>query len=107
MLSQRLGSDTQKDPRFIDEFVAAVHRHPGCCDEVWLATDYGFPPLSVHKASAENLASAAEKLRKIGMRVSLRFPTAWGTGSIWRRAIAPDWCTTDLRSSIWWDRTAR
>lgn len=80
MLSQRLGSDTQKDPRFIDEFVAAVRRHPGCCDEVWLATDYGFPPLSVHEASAENLAVAAEKLREIGMRVSLQLSNSVGHG---------------------------
>lgn len=80
MLSQRLGSDTQKDPHFIDEFITAVQKHPGCCDEVWLATVYGFPPLSVHESSAENLLYAAEKLRKIGMRVSLQLSNSIGHG---------------------------
>ena len=64
MLTQRLGSNTQKDPAYIDEFIRAVTAHPGCCDEVWLATDYGFPKLDTHRKAAEILAQQAEKLRK-------------------------------------------
>ncbi len=52
MLTQRLGSRTQKDPAFIDSLINQIVSHPGCCDEVWLATDYGFPPMEVHEASA-------------------------------------------------------
>ena len=53
MLTQRLGSETQKDPAFLAELIAAIQAHPGSCDEVWLATDYGFPSMETHRASAE------------------------------------------------------
>ena len=47
MLTQRLGSSTQKDDAFIDSLLTAIEEHPGSCDEVWLASDYGFPPLEM------------------------------------------------------------
>lgn len=80
MLTQRLGSNTQKDSCYIDEFIKAVSAHPGCCDEVWLATDYGFPTLEAHRQSAELLAEQAEKLRKAGLRVSLQLSNSIGHG---------------------------
>ena len=43
MLTQRLGSETQKNVEFIDSLLAEIKAHPGSCDEVWFATDYGFP----------------------------------------------------------------
>ena len=80
MLTQRLGSATQKDPKFIDALIEQIQAHPGCCDEVWLATDYGFPPMDVHRAAAETLKGAAEKFRKIGVRVSLQLSNSIGHG---------------------------
>ncbi len=80
MLTQRLGSSTQKDPAFIDALIREIVAHPGCCDEVWLATDYGFPSLAVHEQSAETLAGVAEKFRNIGVRVSLQLSNSIGHG---------------------------
>ena len=54
MLTQRLGSNTQKDPAFLDSFIKAVKAHPGCCDEVWLATDYGFPKPETHRRAGQS-----------------------------------------------------
>ena len=80
MLTQRLGSTTQKDPAFIDSLIAEIQANPGCCDEVWLATEYGFPPMAVHRDSAETLKRVAEKFRAIGVRVSLQLSNSIGHG---------------------------
>ena len=80
MLTQRLGSRTQKDPAFIDALIAEITAHPGCCDEVWLATNYGFPSMEVHRQTAETLREVAEKFRKIGIRVSLQLSNSIGHG---------------------------
>ncbi|MBQ9545241.1 MAG: hypothetical protein IJV00_08955, partial [Clostridia bacterium] len=80
MLTQRLGSNTQKDPAFIDSFIRAVKAHPGCCDEVWLATDYGFPKPQTHRRAAGILAVQAKKLREAGLRVSLQLSNTIGHG---------------------------
>ncbi len=80
MLTQRLGSDTQKDPRFLEEFIKIVKENPGSCDEVWLASDYGFPKIETHIKAAETLTSASQKLREIGLRVSLQISNTIGHG---------------------------
>ena len=80
MLTQRLGLKTQKDGRFIGELLDAVRRHPGCADEVWLATEYGFPPMSVHEAAARSLAGTAKRFRGEGIRVSLQISNTIGHG---------------------------
>ncbi len=80
MLTQRFGSDTQKDPRFVDEFIKIVEDNPGSCDEVWLATDYGFPSLETHSKTADVLSGVAAKLRDIGQRVSLQISNTIGHG---------------------------
>lgn len=80
MLTQRLGSSTQKDPVFIDSLIEQIQAHPGCCDEVWLATDYGFPSLEEHGRTAAILKETAEKFRKIGVRVSLQLSNSIGHG---------------------------
>ena len=64
MLTQRLGSSTQLDAAFISDFIRIVKDNPGSCDEVWLATSYGFPPLSVHRDMADKLAVIADRLRE-------------------------------------------
>ncbi len=80
MLTQRLGSDTQKDARFIDEFIKILKENPGSCDEVWLATDYGYPSLKSHVETAKILEDVAEKLRTAGQRVSLQISNTIGHG---------------------------
>ncbi len=80
MLTQRLGSDTQKDPEFLNEFIKIVKENPGSCDEVWLSTDYGFPKIDVHEKSAEILSQAFKKLQKAGIRVSLQISNTVGHG---------------------------
>lgn len=84
MLTQRLGSTTQKSPEFIDSLIEEIKAHPGCCDEVWFATDYGFPPLEKHAESAAMLAESAEKFRKAGIRVSLQLSNSIGHGQYMR-----------------------
>ena len=80
MLTQRLGSHTQKDPAFIDALIEQILAHPGCCDEIWLATDYGFPSLEGHAKTAAILRETAEKFHKIGIRVSLQLSNSIGHG---------------------------
>ena len=80
LLSNRLGSDTQKNDEFIDSMLEAVREEPGCIDEVWFATDYGFPPLSVHERSARRLSEVAEKIRSAGLRISLQLSNSIGHG---------------------------
>ncbi len=80
MLTQRLGSGTQKDEAFIQSLIEEIERHPGCCDEVWFATDYGFPPMSVHEESAGRLTGLAGRFRQAGVRVSLQLSNSIGHG---------------------------
>ena len=80
MLTQRLGSSTQLDERFIRDFIRIVGEHPGSCDEVWLATRYGFPKRETHRKTAEQLAGVAEQLRAVGLRVSLQISNTIGHG---------------------------
>lgn len=84
MLTQRLGSRTQKDTAFIDSLIAEIKNHPDCCDEVWFATDYGFPPLPKHEKSAAALRESAEKFRAAGVRVSLQLSNSIGHGQYMR-----------------------
>ena len=84
MLTQRLGSATQKNPEFIDGLIEQIKKHPQSCDEVWFATDYGFPPVEKHKKSADALIDSAEKFRKAGIRVSLQLSNSIGHGQYMR-----------------------
>ena len=80
MLTQRLSSTTQKDGAFIQEFIRIVKENPGSCDEVWLSTIYGFPPMEVHREMAQTLKETAQKLRDAGLRVSLQLSNSIGHG---------------------------
>ncbi len=80
MLTQRLGDRLQTDDRFIEAFLKTVREHPGSCDEVWFASDYGFPPLERHRESAGKIREAAEKFRAAGLRVSLQISNTIGHG---------------------------
>ena len=59
MINIRLGMHHSKLEKSV-EFIEAVKRHPGCCDEVWFASEYGFPKLERHKAIAESIAELSK-----------------------------------------------
>lgn len=80
MLVQRLGMDGQKDENYLNFLLGEIKAHPGCCDEVWLTTDYGYPPIEKHIRSAKELLPAAELLRKNGITVSLQLANTLGHG---------------------------
>lgn len=80
MLTQRFGSDLQTDPAFVREFLETVRRHPGSCDEVWLASNYGFPTLETHRKTVDALMETADQLRAAGIRVSLQISNTIGHG---------------------------
>ena len=80
MLTQRLSNNVQLNDEFIDGLIEISKRHKGSCDEIWLASYYGFPPLEKHKEMAEKLAVVAEKLRKAGLRVSLQISNTLSHG---------------------------
>ncbi|HZJ77405.1 MAG TPA: hypothetical protein VFD52_01195 [Clostridia bacterium] len=80
MLAQRFGSEYQTDEKFINEFLEIVKKYPGSCDEVWLASEYGFSKLEKHRDTAEKLCGVAERLRSDGLRVSLQISNTIGHG---------------------------
>lgn len=77
-LMQRLGS--VEDERYIEKYITQIVSHPGSCDNVWLPTMYGFPPLEVHRKLADFWVKAAEKFRKNGISVSLQLSNSLGHG---------------------------
>jgi len=85
MLTQRLGSATEKDPVFIEGLLRVIRENPGSCDEVWLASDYGFPKLETHRDTVQILSGVAEKFKKAGIRVSLQISNTIGHGEYMRR----------------------
>ena len=93
MLTQRLGSSTQKDPAFIDALIRIIKENPRCCDEVWLASDYGFPTLETHAESARILALTAKKFRAANVRVSLQISNTLGHGQYMSARDCSGLCT--------------
>ena len=64
----------------MDELLAARRRNPGCFNEVWLCTLYGYPTLEKHAEEATLLAEEAKKLRREGIRVSMQLSNSIGHG---------------------------
>lgn len=62
MLSIRLGNH-HKDPLWLKEFLHIVKENPGCCDEVWIPSEYGFPPMEKHQKAVDPGREAAKLLR--------------------------------------------
>lgn len=78
MLTQRLGS--RQNDEYMESVLQIIKDHPGSCDEVWFATEYGFPPLERHAEAVENIIRSADKFRKAGIRVSLQLSNTIGHG---------------------------
>lgn len=59
---------------------AMIAANPGCCDEVWLSTGIGVPPVGVHADRAARMVRAAKELRALGIMPSLQFQATLGHG---------------------------
>ena len=80
-LMQRLNFEYGND-ELIDQFINAVKKHPGSCDNVWLSTLYGHPTLKAHTEVADKLTRSAKKLRDAGISVSLQISNTMGHGAL-------------------------
>ena len=61
MIALRL-NEHHKSPAEMEALLEQIRLHKQGCDEIWLASDYGFPPLAVHQESARMMRRAAEML---------------------------------------------
>ena len=77
-LIQRLGNNISDE--YIDNYIKLILDNPGSCDNVWIPTSYGFPPLEKHKKFAEFWTKSAEKFRKNGIGVSMQISNTIGHG---------------------------
>lgn len=80
MLTQRLGNETQTQDEYIDNLINVIKHNPGSVDEVWFATQYGYPPVSFHNKVADDIIKQADKFRKACVRVSLQVSNTVGHG---------------------------
>ena len=83
----------------MDELLAEIARWPGCCDELWFATELGFPSLAVHLQSAERMARAAARARAAGLQPGIQLAASIGhadtpilpsDGIAWQCLVGPD-----------------
>ncbi|MHC4915514.1 MAG: hypothetical protein ACYTGB_08480 [Planctomycetota bacterium] len=100
----RLWPDQLSSPEVFARVLEMLKRCRPICDEVWMATARGYPPLDVHRRYAGQLADAAEMLRRSdilpGMQVGNtlghahrpELPTA-GTGA--QRMVGHDGASSD------------
>jgi hypothetical protein len=95
----RLWPQHHENPGLLEELLAQFRRYPGCCDEVWFCTGFGFPTLAEHRRSAGQLAFAAAKVRAAGIRASIQvaatighkdMPVMASEGISWQCLVGPD-----------------
>jgi hypothetical protein len=79
LISLRLGRG-HLEPALLTAHLAMIARHRGACDEVWLATSMGFPPLEVVRDHAARMAAAAARVRGAGIAASLQISNTLGHG---------------------------
>lgn len=76
----RLWPQHHKDPVELRELLAALKRNRCACDEVWFATEIGFPPMAVHEQSAQLLGEAVKKVCALGIAPGLQIANTLGHG---------------------------
>ena len=59
MLTLRLSDDDRK-PEHYKQILQAIQAYPGCCDEIWIPTLFGFPKLEKHRQAADEWKSAID-----------------------------------------------
>lgn len=77
-LMQRLGANLT--PEYVDDYVKAATKYQGACDNVWLATMYGYPPKKTHQELAAYHETVAARFREKGVSVSLQLSNTFGHG---------------------------
>ena len=92
--------EQHKNPAVLEEYLRLLKRRRDACDEVWFATDYGFPPVDIHRQAAAQMAVAAGKVRAAGFVASMQISNTLGHGSYlkyldfrgitWQRMTGPD-----------------
>lgn len=80
LISMRLGAEHHVKEKTMEQLIAAMDRNAGCADDVWLTTPWPFPSLEAHRASAEKMAAAADKLRASGYQITLQLASTIGHG---------------------------
>lgn len=98
-LTQRLW-EVHKSPDELEALLALLTQQRDACDEVWFATEYGFPPLALHQAAAQQMAAAAERIRALDIVPSLQISNTLGHGEYlkylnfdgieWQRMVGAD-----------------
>ena len=73
MINIRLGTHHTIKENSI-KLIDAFKRHPDCCDEVWFSSEYGYPNLDVHKASAESITELSKLYKEAGIMVAHLLP---------------------------------
>ena len=81
-ISMRLGPGHHRDLVKFDALIAAMDASPGCADDVWLTTPFGFPSLEEHRANAAEMKKAADRLRAAGYHVTLQLANTVGHGGL-------------------------
>lgn len=79
MITLRLGVHHVQEAE-CRRLLEAIAKYPGCCDEVWLTTLYGFPPMEKHHATYDLWRTAAKAMRESGLRVSVQISNTIGHG---------------------------
>lgn len=89
----------------LDELLSTISEHPGCCDEVWFCTAWGFPLLESHQEHAKKIASAAVRFQGLGIQTGLQIANTFGhgcypfmaeEGARWRRMTGSEGQTATL-----------
>ena len=78
-LMHRFGSKLTEN--YVDTYIELISANPDACDNVWLASKYGFPKFEVHREYADKLKTIADRLRKNGVSVSLQLSNSLGHGA--------------------------
>ncbi|MDD4889402.1 MAG: hypothetical protein PHU85_05690 [Phycisphaerae bacterium] len=80
MITIRLWPTHHASTAAVDRLISLLDRHRGACDEVWFATEFGFPPIAEHALSAKRMVAAADRLRRAGYIASLQIANTIGHG---------------------------
>lgn len=79
MFHIRLGNH-HKEEIHTRKLLEEIKKHPGCCDVVWFASEYGYPMLKTHQDAAEKMCRLAELYREQGIQVDLQISNTIGHG---------------------------
>ncbi len=81
MLIQRFGDQKMlKNKTLTDGIIDCIVKNKGSCDEVWLATPYGYPKNDDLKDFIKITGEYADLLREKGITVSLQISNTLGHG---------------------------